>query len=66
MIKSVKESMDTKCSRTVIAIAIIWVAVIFASAFLLRESGYSPQLIPIYGAGAIMCIILAGNICKRE
>ena len=57
--------MYTKCGRTVIAIAIIWIAVIFASAFLLKESGYFSQLIPIYGAGAIMCIILTGNICKK-
>lgn len=58
--------METKCSRTVIGIAIIWAAVIFASAFILRESSYLTQLIPIYGAGAIMCVILTGNLCKRE
>jgi uncharacterized membrane protein (UPF0182 family) len=57
--------MNTKCSRTVIAIAIIWAAVIFTSAFILRESGYLIKLIPIYGAAAIMCIILAGNLCKK-
>jgi hypothetical protein len=54
-----------KCGRTVIAIAIIWAAIIFASAFILRESNYFPQLLPIYGAGAIMCI-LAGNLCKKN
>lgn len=58
--------MITKCGRTVIAIAIIWAAVIFASAFVLRESDYFSQLLPIYGAGAIMCIILTGNLCKKD
>jgi hypothetical protein len=58
--------MSTKCNRTVIAIAIIWAAVIFASAFMLRETEYFLQLMPIYGAGAIMCIILSGNLCKNE
>jgi len=57
--------MNTTFSGTVIAIAIIWAAVIFTSAFILRESGYLIQLIPIYGAAAIMCIILAGNLCKK-
>ncbi|MCS3923840.1 hypothetical protein J2T59_000907 [Methanosalsum natronophilum] len=51
---------------TVIGIALIWAAVIFASAFVLRETGVFVQLIPIYGAGAIMCIILTGNLCKRD
>ncbi|AFV24844.1 hypothetical protein Mpsy_2641 [Methanolobus psychrophilus R15] len=61
-----KEGMSTKCNRTVIAIAIIWAAVIFTAAFMLRETEYFLQLMPIYGAGAIMCIILSGNLCKRE
>ncbi|WP_292462487.1 hypothetical protein [Methanolobus sp.] len=58
--------MITKCNRTVIAIAVIWAAVIFASAFTLRETEYFLQLMPIYGAGAIMCIILSGSLCKRK
>ncbi|RQD89114.1 hypothetical protein [Methanosalsum natronophilum] len=58
--------MSKKCNMTVIGIALIWAAVIFASAFVLRETGVFVQLIPIYGAGAIMCIILTGNLCKRD
>ncbi len=56
--------MDKKCSRTVLGIAVIWAAVIFASAFVLK--GEFIQLIPIYGAGAIMCILLTGNLCNTN
>ncbi|MCW4043234.1 MAG: hypothetical protein NWE90_05875 [Candidatus Bathyarchaeota archaeon] len=53
------------CTAGIFGIAIIWVAVLFASALILQDTEYFSQMLPILGGGAAAClIVLAG--CRRH
>ncbi len=51
---------------TIIGIAIIWAAVIFASSVILKGSSYWGQMIPILGGGAAGSIIILGGTQRKK
>jgi hypothetical protein len=50
-----------KYSAVIIEVAIIWVAVIIASAMILEGTGYFSQMLPILSGGAASSIIMLGG-----
>ena len=50
----------------IIGIAIVWAAVIFASAVVLKGTPFWGQMIPILGGGAAACILIVGALRKRR
>jgi hypothetical protein len=50
----------------IIGVAIIWAAVIFASAMILEGTAYFSQMLPILGGGAASNIIILGGTRPRK
>ncbi|MFB0517218.1 MAG: hypothetical protein ACETWG_11535 [Candidatus Neomarinimicrobiota bacterium] len=50
----------------VIGLAIIWAAVILASALVLREQGSWDKMLPILRGGATASIIVVGGALRRR
>ncbi len=48
-----------------IGIAIIWAAVILASATILKGTPHWGQMLPILGGGAAACIIISSRVPKQ-
>ncbi len=46
--------------------AIVWGGVIFITSLILRGTGYMDKLIPIFGAGASISIVLLGGTLLKE
>lgn len=49
----------------VIGNAIVWAAVVFATAVVLRESGYFGRMIPVVGGGAAASVLVVGGGVRR-
>ena len=45
---------------TILAVAIVWAAVLVAAAAVLRGTVYWAQVLPILGGGAAMTVLLVG------
>lgn len=54
-----------KSGSVVIGVAIVWAAVIFASAMVLKDTPYWGRLLPILGGGAAATILLVGALRRR-
>ena len=50
----------------ILGVAIIWAAVIFASATILKGTPYFSQMLPILGGGAASSIIVLGGARPKE
>ena len=50
---------------SVIGVAIVWAAVIFASSVILRGTPYWGKLLPILGGGAIATIIVMSGTRRK-
>ena len=50
----------------IIALAIIWAAVIFASAVVLKGTPYFGKMLPILGGGAGASIVVVGGSLRRS
>ena len=50
---------------SIIGIAIIWAAVIFAASVVLKGSAYWGKMLPILGGGAAASIIVLGGTRRR-
>ena len=51
---------------SIIGIAIIWAAVIFAASVVLKGSPYWGKMLPILGGGAAASIIVLGGTRRRQ
>jgi hypothetical protein len=51
----------TRRTALILANAIIWAAVIIASAVVLQGTGYFAKLLPILGGGAAASIVVVGG-----
>jgi len=65
-----KNKTDSKVEKVlgpyILANAVIWGAVIVGSAFILKDSGQMPKMLPILGGGAAFCtVILPGALAAR-
>lgn len=58
--------MKTRWGIAVIVVAIIWAAVILATAVAMKGASEYPRLLNILGGGAAATIILLGGIAARE
>ena len=56
----------TKPDATVLGVAIIWAAVILASAMVLRGTPHGGKMIPILGGGAAATIIVVGAAARKR
>ena len=45
---------------TILAVAIVWAAVLVAAAAVLRGTAYWAQILPILGGGSAMTVLLVG------
>jgi len=61
-----KEQTTKKTGTVIIANAIIWAAVLIASAIVLQGTGYMGRMIPILGGGAIAMFIILAGILRRQ
>ena len=59
-------SSNRGAGTVVIAVAIIWAAVILASAHVLQGTGLMGTMIPILGGGAAGCIIVVGGYLRKS
>ena len=50
----------------IVAVSIIWAAVIFATAAILKGTDYFASLIPILGGGAASTIIILGGARRTQ
>ncbi len=61
-----ERGMMNKSDWTIIAIAIIWAAVIVAASMVLAGTPYWGQMLPILGGGAAATIIVLGGTRRGE
>lgn len=59
-------SSDRKTGKVVIAVAIIWGAVILATALVLQDAVLMGKMFPILGGGAAGCIIVVSSYLKKS
>ena len=57
---------DRKTGKVTIAVAIIWAAVILATAVVLQGTGLMGKMIPILGGGAAGCIIVVSSCLRKS
>jgi hypothetical protein len=50
-----------KSGAGIVGVAIIWAAVIFGSALILKDTPYFSQILTILGGGAASCLIILGG-----
>jgi hypothetical protein len=55
----------TRTAAGLLALAIVWAAVIFASAGVLRGTPYWDSMLPILGGGAAASILIVGAALRR-
>lgn len=58
--------MKNFCDNTTLGISIIWAAVIFGSAVVLKGTNYFSQLLPILAGGAAGSLIVTSNNSSEE
>ena len=59
-------SNEPKAGKVVIAVAIIWGAVILATAIVLQDAGLMGKMFPILGGGAAGCIIVVSGYLRKS
>jgi len=59
-------SSDRRTGKVTVAVAIIWAAVILATALVLQGTGLMGKMIPILGGGAAGCIIVVSSYLRKS
>ncbi|MFQ6000423.1 MAG: hypothetical protein ACE5LG_02005 [Anaerolineae bacterium] len=58
--------MNVRYNLAILAVAVIWAAVILASAKALESTPYFAPLLPVLGGGAGGSIIVLGGACRHR